>query len=1196
MTIFFTNFYNKTLMKIKKLLFLSAMLLATSSIYAALVERQKPVFTPNPIEAYTDGTTSMYLYNPGAKKFFCGGNSWGTQSSVGEVGYRVYFKQHLVDGAWDGTTVIFQDSCLAKSGARKDVFFDNVNGGCFVDRGSQANYFWKLEKNDVYYRLSMAEANPNYQEWQVDTHPNTYWGWCDTIPGTVDANGGKDDYTRVFSFLPATEHNYVDWAVCSVPDVEAYYTQLDVYNASLELKAAIEAAAAKGADVSAAEAVYNNADATIADFSAAILALNEALASATDPVDMTKLITNPSYDNNNNTGWSGTGPGFQSYNNAEFYNMNYDSYQDIDGMPKGVYMLTLQAFYRSGGINECHQNWKDGTGYNAMIYAVADGDSVTTPIMTPFEGATADKIGTGSELLNNGVYLPNTMEASAAYFKAGRYMHKMMFAVDSDLARIGLKKTVLLNTDWTIWDNWTLTYYGSKADAYQAWVDQLVEAAPKYDPTEEGLWITSGMLDEYNATLEANSTATNKAELLAAKAAIDEAVAKITANVAAWKALKAALDNAADVLNDENIADGEAKWELGDYAFEVELQFETLEWTTEQVVEETKKLSDQTDKVVKENITIGTDVTERFLVNADYSEGTKGWSGNWTAVANGCMEAYAITWDAYQEVKDAPLGVYEVSLQGFYRVKRGTDAWNMWNNGEQKCPGHVYVNNNETEVPCIFSESVSTNENIYSGSGSADGDHMVFESETGDSICFPNTMTTASEAFAKGMYQASAFGLVAKKGDVLRLGVKGNYQDATWVIWDNFRMIYQGFKAEIIKPELQKAVDNASADKSMSADAKALLAAAVEAGNAALAQEDGKVMFDALAGLYAANDSTAASVAAYAKLSEAAQDMYVAAEFSPAAPDVISAAQVFYAEIMDGIDNGTYKDEEIDALLVRIAEMTTKLSIPAGEASDASPLDVTVVIKNPNFDKDGANSVDGWSGTNGYNFGNDDTQKGALLLEFYEKKFDMYQDIIGLPNGTYEVGVSAFCRFGNTAGDYAQYQADPSYNEAWIYAIPGNDSTQMATAYLKHLAADAAEDKGYSGTTEIEGTGLYVPNDMVSASNYFQNEGLYKNTIIVKVTDGKLRIGIKKEDQIGADWVIMDSWTLRYFGENSAMTPSGDVVSSIETINGTSSSTPAMVEFFNVNGAKTSSLQKGLNIIKTTMQDGSIEVKKIIVR
>ena len=110
-------------MKLKQLLILGALLLSGSA-YAEVAERQKPAFEGTPIEAFTDGKTSMYMYNVGAKRFFTAGNAWGTQTSIGDTGYRVYFEQYLVDGAWDGTTVYFRDSCLAKSGALKDVFFD----------------------------------------------------------------------------------------------------------------------------------------------------------------------------------------------------------------------------------------------------------------------------------------------------------------------------------------------------------------------------------------------------------------------------------------------------------------------------------------------------------------------------------------------------------------------------------------------------------------------------------------------------------------------------------------------------------------------------------------------------------------------------------------------------------------------------------------------------------------------------------------------------------------------------------------------------------------------------------------------------------------------------------------------------------------------------------------------------------------
>jgi hypothetical protein len=198
----------------------------------------------------------------------------------------------------------------------------------------------------------------------------------------------------------------------------------------------------------------------------------------------------------------------------------------------------------------------------------------------------------------------------------------------------------------------------------------------------------------------------------------------------------------------------------------------------------------------------------------------------------------------------------------------------------------------------------------------------------------------------------------------------------------------------------------------------------------------------------------------------------------------------------------------------------------------------------------------------------------------------------------YEVAVQAFCSFGNPATDYDNFTKNPEFNEAWLYAIPASDSTQMATAYLKHRSAEAGPDKGYTGTTTITGANgesLVMPNDVVSSGNYMSNEGLYWNKVIVKVTDGTLRIGVAKPEQIAGDWVIMDNWTLKYFGENSTKTPTGDIVTSIETVGG-EAAVVTNVEFFSINGAKMNGLSKGINIMKSTMSDGSVIVKKIVVR
>ena len=1184
------------LMKIKNLLFLGAMLLIGGTASAAIVDgvRQKPV----PEKAAFNYGDTLYMYNVGAKMFWGGGNDWNTRASVVEEGVQVVFIKELVNGEWDGKTSTLRNWCVQHS-RWDNVFVSGADGTMWVDNSSDPNHFWNLvaQSNEV-YRLQVSDMNTGFPG-----DGTTFVGHNETLD-----NGSN---TRTWAFLTPGEGMNIDWYFVNQTSFDAYMALLPAYNASKPLLAIIEEAKAKGVDVSAAQAVYENEAASVEEINAAVDAVKAAIAALDEtgvtpdnPLDKTSLITNPAYDEGNNDGWSGTGPGF-GFGAAEHYNKAYETYQDLTGMPNGVYMMTLNAFYRAGWSDVSVRNYFEGKEKNASLYAKTGEDSIHIALVNAAEGATSDKMGVGSEseVNYNGAkyFLPNNMESAAAYFTAGRYMNKMFFSVDDNKARIGISHKGGPDGNWTLYDNWTLTYYGSSSEAYKVWMQSVLEAAPNFDNLPEGKYVTNGVVDTYKAAIEAVSGAATKADILAAQVAIAEAAAVVEKNIAAWDSLVIARNKAEATSADPGIADTDEKMALGDYVWDLDDMIAALEMTTEELLAEARKVLEMIDYVYAHAMIEGTDVTEKFLVNPDYSNGTTGWKGSWTAVASGCMEAYERDWDAYQEVTSAPVGVYEVSLQGFYRVKRGNDAWTMWKNGEQTCPGHVYVNNNQTEVPCVFSESVNILENIYSGTSTGpEGNYCKFEAETLDTLCFPNDMATAGEAFAKGMYKASAFGLVAKPGDVLRLGVKGKKQTATWVIWDNFKMVYQGFKVEIIKPELEKAIANAKANqaKPMGKSVKAYLAEAIATGEAALAQADGKAMFEALSGLFSANDSITPSVALFEELAKVAADMFTQASTSSAAQDVITEAGTLYAEIMGAIDEGTLEDADAEAYIIKVKEMNTKLRIPGGDASDESPLDMTSVIYTPGFEKDGANSIEGWENTAGYSFGNKDTQKAALMVEFYEKKFDIYQDLVGLPNGMYEVAVQAFCSFGNSATDYDNFTKNPNVNEAWLYAIPASDSTQMATAYLKHRSSEAGPDKGYTGTTTITGANgesLVMPNDMVSTGNYMSQEGLYWNKVIVKVTDGTLRIGVAKPAQIAGDWVIMDNWSLKYFGENSAKTPTGDIVTSIETVGG-EAAVVTNVEFFSINGAKMNGLTKGINIMKSTMSDGSVIVKKIVVR
>ena len=70
------------------------------------------------------------------------------------------------------------------------------------------------------------------------------------------------------------------------------------------------------------------------------------------------------------------------------------------------------------------------------------------------------------------------------------------------------------------------------------------------------------------------------------------------------------------------------------------------------------------------------------------------------------------------------------------------------------------------------------------------------------------------------------------------------------------------------------------------------------------------------------------------------------------------------------------------------------------------------------------------------------------------------------------------------------------------------------------------------------------------------------------------------------NWVILDNWTLTYYGGDN----SGTGVEGIEVVK------PAKVEIYNVNGMKTKGFSKGVNIVKMTSKDGAVKFSKVNVK
>lgn len=210
----------------------------------------------------------------------------------------------------------------------------------------------------------------------------------------------------------------------------------------------------------------------------------------------------------------------------------------------------------------------------------------------------------------------------------------------------------------------------------------------------------------------------------------------------------------------------------------------------------------------------------------------------------------------------------------------------------------------------------------------------------------------------------------------------------------------------------------------------------------------------------------------------------------------------------------------LDAVDIAIGTLRTAYISKLGEGVDASllPLDVTGVIDNPSFALDNAS---GWEGSNPrFEEYND--------AEFYQRTFDMYQTISGLPNGNYLLKVKGFHRPGSNQDVFSSYMNGENHASAQLYANSSN-------VILENQARYAQENQDMGGASVTIGEETYfVPNSMSDARNWF-DAGYYENELPVTVTDGTLSIGTRLDESVPGGWVIFDDFRLELLQSADAL-------------------------------------------------------------
>jgi hypothetical protein len=194
-------------------------------------------------------------------------------------------------------------------------------------------------------------------------------------------------------------------------------------------------------------------------------------------IDITeKYVKNPTYANNNYSYWEGTRlSGANPMENAEHFNKKYDTYQTITGLKAGKYRVSLKAFYRMGTAQQDYTLYASGKysdNQYAQLYASSEVGSYNVPIVPACAGLTKNPYGGrvagvgkrtdyGGGWVSYQFYIPDDMEAAAAWFEAGYYKNTLDCEVGEDgTLTIGIRKNLQATEDWTCIDDWKLEYWG----------------------------------------------------------------------------------------------------------------------------------------------------------------------------------------------------------------------------------------------------------------------------------------------------------------------------------------------------------------------------------------------------------------------------------------------------------------------------------------------------------------------------------------------------------------------------------------------------------------------------------------------------------------------------------------------------------------------------------------------------------------
>ena len=1193
----------------KRLLFSAILAAGIGATEAQAQKVEAPAF-PDPVQLKLDGTDTVYVYNVKAQKWLVNSNAYGTQTSLGDKGMAIAIVPNKTKDVPNGTFTLFNNSADDTYGRK--IFtdsFDENGGNSYVDYKNQGieKCNWEIWTKDGSKRFEIqADTIAN-----LKNTSNTRAGWN---PNDTGKDGkGEDAVDQLFRPAlnmhaeGASEYG-VEWEAYPV----TYFYRLD------KLMPAINEAVDEGLDISKAIAVYNDPNASYADLRNAMRYISDmrrnvtlGTATAENPVSLNEFITNANcdavsgwdhdcvYDANGDVGSGGHGTNWQAHSSK---------YTAPDGFETSTFIERW-----------VHASSNPETGNAAGTGHLSDGYLSQTLTNLPAGAykiscyAMACQQDKGAGYKVEGVTLfanTNSKENSkvVATDPGAPQKFEFMFEVkEGENVNFGLK---LENTtaNWLFVDEFQVDYYG--ADAQMMYLLDMQSVASDAQYTAQTAQAYQGYIDTVNKLAEEGmnmTTDASKEEILALKAKIQEAVAVMNASAAKYAELQTLNDEILNFLDEGGNATDALQALLADCGDGTTLEdlITSLSLDNDQIDEYMGKLKTEFDLSRKQSIVAGTDLTY-MLKNPTFDTGNgDGWTG--ATVVDGKWkncESFQGTFDMYQEFVAPQDGVYEISAQAMQRVTWNEGTATAHENGSEDITAVLYANNIESKFASPFTYGVTKpvhNEYKYT-------------TPDGDEVYIPNSMKGFANACAENpeAYKTTVT-ILLKAGETVRMGVRETKRPSAnagdWAIWDNFSMKFLGGDQAAIDQVSGPVIEQGTAllGSKMNAEVHATLDAAISD-----LKENGSIKT-----INAAADAIAAantSIQAYQTLGtavESAQTRYdnneAVYKTSDEAKAVFSAAK---ASADAAYNDGTVADADVPAAIQALNEAVTKYVIydNAKLASKDNHVDISNVLVNNDF---ATMDQTGWTvkkGNIGFQAGNN-----VEAAEFFNCDFDLKQKIVGLPAGTYYLKSKAFYRTGSNPSAFADKdETVKSYevNENAFLYFATSDATYDATEALKPIAAcQIAEanlnEYAHLGSTDgmvkyVEGAtseeNLWIPNNMITAQAFFKSEQVgskYETEPLKIVYDGKSEfyIGAYKDVKVTNDWTIIKNFTLEYAGYDP-----NEPVTAIKDIENAAGNTTMGTKIYNAAGMLIGKLQRGINVVVTTLSDGSKKVSKIIMK